>query len=252
MFKNFAQLFKAIVLIDRKWKGVILAASIGACIIPATGASAAGCEPGPKEVTFFQHVKYKGICSVLGVGEYPNSKALNMRNDSISSIKVGSRATVTVCKHSAKGRVTNRFFSDPQKCQTFKESRAYLSITRIGNDSISSAAILPKFGGYTGTTNGACKPSPGQEAVAVYQHPNYQGACRLLTIGTYNNSKEMQFKNDSVSSIEFGQSSNVEIVVYQHSNRNGRLELIRENTSNLSKSQIGDNSISSILVRRKK
>lgn len=252
MFKNLTQLVKAIALVDRKWIGIFSAALIGACTIPTTGASAAGCEPGPKEVSFFEHADYKGACSVLGVGQYPNSKAMRIKNDSTSSIKIGSRVTVTVCKHATKGTVTNKFFSNPQKCQTIKSSYGALKYKRIGNDSISSAMIIPKFGGYTGTTNGACKPSPGQEAVAVYQHPNYKGSCRLLTVGDYNNSKEMRFKNDSISSIEFGNPSNVFIDVYQHANRDGRGEGVRESTSNLQLSQVGDNAISSVYVQRKK
>lgn len=251
MFKIFAQLVKAIALTHRKRIGVILAVLIGACTISVTSASAAGCEPGPKEVSFFQHSYFKGNCSVLSVGQYPNSKSMRVKNDSISSIKVGSQVNVTVCKHATKGNVTNKFFSDPQKCQTLKKSVQRLKSYRIGNDNISSAMIIPKFGGYTGTTNGACKPSPGQEAVAVYQHPNYKGSCRLLTIGTYNNSKEMRIKNDSISSIEFGQSSNVKIYVYQHSNSSGRAEEINKSTSNLINNEIGDNAISSVIVRRK-
>lgn len=251
MLKNFAQLAKATVHIHRKRIGVISAVLIGACTMFSTEASAAGCEPGPKEVTFFQHPNYKGACSVLGVGRYPNSKAMRIRNDTISSFKVGSQVTVTVCKHATKGNVTNSFFSDPQKCQTHENSDGFIKYNRVGDNSISSAMITPKFGGYTGNTNGACKPSPGQEAVAVYQHPNYKGSCRLLTIGTYNNSKEMQFKNDSISSIEFGISSNVSIAVFQHSNRGGRVMTFSKNMSNLNNSAVGDNAISSARVYRK-
>ncbi|MFK5977364.1 MAG: beta/gamma crystallin-related protein [Rhizobiaceae bacterium] len=251
MFICFAQLFKAIVLIDRKRIGVISIILIGACTIPVTNASAAGCEPGPKEVSFFQHPNYEGACSVLGVGKYPNSKAMRIKNDTISSFKVGSQVTVTVCKHATKGTVTNRFFSDPQKCQTHKKSNGFIKYNRVGDNSISSAMVLPRFGGYTGTTNGACKPSPGQEAVAVYQHPNYKGRCQLLTLGTYNNARAMRFKNDSISSIEFSTPSNVEIYANQHNNQQGRGMTLHESMSNLKNSSVGDNAISSVTVRRK-
>ena len=253
MFNNITELAEDVVLNSKKRIGVVLIALVGAGIFSATSASAAGCEPGPKEVTFYEHSYYKGTCSVLGVGKYPNSKTMRVRNDSISSIKLGSRVTVTVCKHAAKGRVTNKFFSrNPQKCETYKRSDPYLKDNRVGNDTISSAIILPIFGGYAGNTNGACKPRSGQEAVAVYQNPNYTGSCRLLTLGTYNNSKEMRIKNDSISSIEFGSLSNVEILVYQHSKRRGRVMRLRKSISNLKNSKIGDNSISSVSVTRKK
>jgi len=219
----------------------------------ATGANAAGCEPGPKQVSFFQHNDYKGACSVLGIGQYPNSRAMGVKNDSISSIKIGSQVTVTVCKHSNTNLTSNDFFkNNPQKCQTLKSSYGALKYKRIGNDSISSAEIVPVFGGYSPPTNGACKPAPNQAAVAVYQHPDYKGSCRLLSLGRYNNSREMNFKNDSISSIEFGNFPKVEIWVFQDNNRNGRVEGFRESVSNLYKSNVGDNAISSIDVLRKK
>jgi hypothetical protein len=233
---------------DRKLLGVISAILFGACVLPTTGASAAGCNPGPKEVSFFKNSNYKGACSVLAIGEYPNSKAMRLGNDSISSIKVGSRVTVTVCKHSTSNLTSTDFFrKNPQKCQTFKKSINSFKNQRIGNDSISSAWIFKPIIGYN-PTQGACKPAPNQAAVAVYQHPNYKGNCSILSLGDYRNSKEMKFKNDSISSIEFGRNSKAYIKVCQHSNLQGRCENITASVSSLNNSKVGDNQITSIRI----
>jgi len=213
----------------------------------STGTSTGICEPGPRQVAFFQHTNYKGVCSVLPVGKYENSKAMRMRNDTISSIKVGRQVNVTVCVHA-----TDKFFTSSlfQGCQTFKNSIRSFKNQRIGNDSISSALIFKPIIGYN-PAKGRCKPSDGQEAVAVYQDANYKGFCRLLNLGDYRNSKEMNFKNDSISSIEFGRNSKAYITVCNNSNLQGRCENITASLSSLHNSQVGDNQITSIRVRRR-
>jgi len=237
---------------DRKRFGVIPAILLGAWVVLATGTNAAACEPGANEVSFFQDTNYKGPCSVLGIGKYTTSTAMRVRNDSISSIKVGRAVNVTVCKHATYNVPKNMIFnkSNPQKCQTFKKSISNFKNQRIGNDSISSATIFrPKTG--KSSTNGACKPEPNQAAVAVYQHPDYKGNCRVLSLGSYRNSKEMNFKNDSISSIEFGESSKARINICQHSNFKGRCEIITKSISSLKSSRVGNDQITSISVGRR-
>ncbi len=228
---------------------------------PSTNASTAICEPGPLEVAFFQHKSYKGKCSVLPIGMYGNSRALRMRNDSISSIKIGSRVNVTVCKHAANSVASASFFKkNPQRCQTFKGTDAAddrviepwnLEFKRIGNDSISSAWIFRPTT-ENKPTQGACKPAPNTAEVAVYQFANYKGNCRILSLGDYRNPNEMRFKNDSISSIEFGDFSKATINIYQHSGFRGRREnKLVASLPQLRTSQVGDNQISSIRVKRK-
>jgi hypothetical protein len=52
----------------------------------------AACEPGPGQVAFYEHPNYTGPCVVLDVGRYENPAAIGIRNDSISSAKLGSGA----------------------------------------------------------------------------------------------------------------------------------------------------------------
>lgn len=209
-----------------------------------------GCSsPGPNKVAVFQHSNYRGICSILPIDTYVTSKHLRMPNDSISSIIVGRNVQVSVCNHIAQGRVVSVLnFEDPMACQTFTGSKQILSNTRIGNDTISSAEVKLKVATIN-PRNTACAPQRGQ--VAIYQHTNFKGNCKILGVGTYENSKRMNFKNDSVSSIELSPNSTVAVVVCQHSNFKGRCETIGTSDAKLSDNQIGNDSISSMKVIRK-
>ena len=214
-------------------------------------AYAAGCDPNDDEVAFFQHGNYGGACSVLGIGTYMNSEKMRMKNDSVSSFVVGKNVQVMVCNHASNVIKGTGWFSDPHKCQTFKSSMKSLSDSRVGNDTISSAKIVLKQTGGDVHAAGPCYPGDNSDAVAVYQHPNFGGDCRTMRIGTYENSKVMNFKNDSISSIEFGQNSRVKITVCQDSNFKGRCEEFRGTDINLYDNRIGDNSITSIKVVRR-
>jgi hypothetical protein len=216
-----------------------------------SSALAAGCNPNDKEVAFFQHGKYGGGCSVLGIGTYINSSQMRMKNDSISSFIVGKDVQVKVCNHASNVIVGSGWFSDPHKCQTFKSSMKSLKDTRVGNDSISSAMIVLDQKGYNKWAPGPCYPGDNSESVTVYQHKMFGGDCRVLRIGTYENSKVMKFKNDSISSIEFGENSRVKIMICQHGNFKGRCEELKETDTNLYDNKVGDNSITSIKVIRR-
>jgi len=93
------------------------------------------CTPGPKQVAFFKDSDYRGACSVLGVGSYPHSSNMGVKNDSISSIKVGSQVEVMACQDS-----NMRGY-----CEPITKSIRYLSVKgkRNLNDKISSAIVSP-------------------------------------------------------------------------------------------------------------
>ena len=111
-------------------------------------------------------------------------------------------------------------------CQTFTESVATFRGTRITNDAISGAIVEPNVKEEIKIA-GACNPGDRTDAVAVYQYPDLAGDCRILSIGTYSNSKQMNFKNDTVSSIEFGRNSKIHISVCTHSEFGGPCETLR-------------------------
>lgn len=216
----------------------------------ASNAANAACTPNADEVAVYQHSNYRGICSVLQMGDYNNSTQLRMKNDSVSSIRVGENAQIKACRHARTNTVTGglRWFDDPQSCQTFARDVVNLNDTRLGNDTISSASVTPRPLGFL-TPAGACKPGP--DGVAVYQFKNLKGNCRILPVGSYRNSAQTNFKNDSISSIQIDPASNVHAFLCQHKNYGGRCETIVRTDTDLSDNQVGDNSITSVKVIRK-
>jgi hypothetical protein len=68
------------------------------------------CRPNDNQVAVFEHVDYKGACSVLGVGNYNNSSQIGVANDTISSVLVGRNVAIVGYKNT-NFRSTN-FYSD--------------------------------------------------------------------------------------------------------------------------------------------
>ncbi|MFH1343531.1 MAG: hypothetical protein ABIL01_20355, partial [Pseudomonadota bacterium] len=64
--------------------------------MPSNSANAA-CAPNADEVAVYQHSTYSGICSVLQMGDYNTSAQIRMKNDSVSSIRVGENAQIKAC-----------------------------------------------------------------------------------------------------------------------------------------------------------
>lgn len=227
-----------------------------------TQAHAAGCEPGRNEVTLFQHGKYKGACSVLGIGDYPNAKAMRFKNDSVSSIKVGANAEIFVMSDAKTPR--NKKFVDYLKkltisgnfsrafvAERFRQSQPSLKGTRIGNDSISWVTVraIPAQESYR---RGECYPGDNSNSIAIYRHPDFKGDCRILSLGTYSNSRQMNIKNDSASSIEIGRGSKVYVKIYSGGNFKGRTETLTSSSPSLGIGAVGDNALTSIKVLRNK
>ncbi len=215
------------------------------------GEASAACNPGPDEVALYQFKNFGGICSTLPIGDYANSKKLAMPNDSVSSIRLGGNVQITACKHAITNQVTGGlgWFDDPQSCQTFKNSNKDLKRTRLGDNTISSVSIKAKGESSFLDPGGAC--NPGKREVAIYQFKNLKGNCRILGVGSYPSSKQMNFKNDSVSSVQLAQGSEVYINICQHKNFGGRCEQLRSTDIDLSDNQIGDNKATSAMVKRR-
>jgi hypothetical protein len=239
------------------------AAAMILMLVAASGtqAYAAGCEPNSNEVTLFQHTEYRGACSVLAIGEYPNPAAMRFANDSVSSIKVGANVEILAMNNvkSPKGRKfvdyfikgpASTTFREGLRIERFRQSQRKLSGTRIGNDSISWVIVQRRETGQI-TARGDCYPGDNSQSIALYQHPDFKGNCRILTVGTYRNSKEMNFKNDSASSVEFGRDSRVYVELFTDSNFKGRKLTLTESTLDLRPSAIGDNKLTSVKVTRR-
>ncbi len=206
-----------------------------------------GCFPKANQVSVFQHSNFRGICSILPIDEYASSKHIRMADNSISSIRVGKNVQIEVCENYEK-RLSGGISGGPQLCQIFTRSIRNLKNTRIGNDVISYAEVKLK-GSTLNPNKTACAPKKDQ--VTIYQHANFKGNCRILGVGSYENSNRMNFKNDSVSSIEFAPDSRVVAKLCQHSNFKGRCELLSTSDAKLKNNQIGNDAVSSMRIIRK-
>jgi hypothetical protein len=229
------------------------------------------CPSSPSTATLYKHSNYKGPCVSLPIGEYIDSDAMQVDNDSVSSLKVGREVALLVCKHSwrgdtgiyrygqVEGLLWSQHFKQPylteeeatlknmmkrNKCEFFTDNRKSLKGTRIGNDKISAAFVMRREAPESGGEFTLCKPNANQ--IAVYEHDNYHGNCRILNRGSYANSKQLNMKNDSISSIDVG--SNVQAIACEHGNFRGRCQTITHSIKDLKHSNVGGDAITSIKV----
>lgn len=235
----------------------------------AAFASSDGCVLLPDSVVLYKHDSHKGPCIRLGIGSYVDSDQMRMDNDSVTSIQVGRDVKLLACKHSWRGDTgfklslkskigpldahsyegRQQIFQDMlsrNNCQIFTSSIGHLKHSRIGNDSISAVVVIERHPPVVRKTDTAC--FPGADRVAIYQHRDFTGRCRILDVGSYESSKRMNFKNDSISSIQVGE--NVAAHVCQNSNFGGRCETFREDVPSLKHSNVGEDKITSIRIKR--
>lgn len=203
---------------------IVLASSF---LFPAE--ALAQCEPGPHEVAFFQHANFEGKCKVLGLKDYKNSSDLGIKNDSISSVKVGAEVQAFVCKDS--------FYRG--ECEVLNKNHKTLRNNVVKGDTISSAKIQLR--------NGSASCTPGRNQVAFYQHTNYKGACQVRGLGRYENSLKIGLKNDTISSVKLG--TNSQAVLCRDSNFQGHCIVLKENRPTLKSWHVGNDETSSAKVQ---
>jgi hypothetical protein len=78
-------------------------------IAPTKGTSVR-CKPNAYQIAVYEHANYKGACAVLGVGNYRNSNAIGVVNDTISSVLVGKN--VAIVDYKDTGFVSVNIYSD--------------------------------------------------------------------------------------------------------------------------------------------
>jgi hypothetical protein len=89
------------------------------------------CNPGPLQVALYMDANFGGTCRLLPVGDYPTATSTGLPNDSVSSIRVGAGAQVTVCHDEYYGGT----------CVLLTGSTSYLGNTAVGNDQLTSAKV---------------------------------------------------------------------------------------------------------------
>ncbi|MGZ5444806.1 MAG: hypothetical protein ACXW5U_14555 [Thermoanaerobaculia bacterium] len=207
--------------------GLAVAVIVG--VVSAFGALAQVCDPGPGVIALFKDSNYSGRCRFAGPGNYASFNAIEMDNDSISSIRIGAGMQAMLCEHTNYGGT----------CQTFTAHKASFSGTPIGHDRTSSFKV-----GRAGVPFG-CTPSATQ--IAIFQHKNFGGGCAVVDFGHYTHKDRLGITNDEVSSVQVG--SGAEVLLCEDSNYLGDCELYTAARADLSGTRIGGDRLSSMYVR---
>jgi hypothetical protein len=89
------------------------------------------CDPGPLRVAFYVDSNFAGDCKILPIGDYPTATSTGLPNDSVSSIRVGPGAQVTVCVDEYYGG----------NCAVVTSNVSDMHATTVGNDQLTSAKV---------------------------------------------------------------------------------------------------------------
>jgi hypothetical protein len=189
------------------------------------------CTPGALQASFFADSNFSGLCVTRRLGNYPNSIAVGLPNDSISSIRIGTNAQAFVCRDDYYGG----------RCQIVTGDIADLSNQPVGNDQISSLKVQTRGA----ATN--CPPNPNQASFFV--DANFSGPCVTLDIANYLNSRAIGLPNDSISSIRVG--SAVQVFVCHDDHYGGLCQTVVSNIAYMSDQPVGNDQISSLKVQRR-
>jgi len=90
------------------------------------------CAPAAGQVALFVYPNFGGQCVVKGLGLYPTRASLGLPPQSISSVRVSSGVTLTLCQGES--------FTPP--CSIFKTDQPDLAVTAVGSNLVSSAMVI--------------------------------------------------------------------------------------------------------------
>lgn len=119
----------------------ILAASalfLSGFIVPSQSSH---CIPNAYQVALFVHADYQGQCIVKGLGQHRTSDRIGLPNDSISSIRVGSKVWAALFADNNYKCNIQGLFSPRPICETFFQDDANLSDNIIRGDTVSSVIV---------------------------------------------------------------------------------------------------------------
>ena len=89
------------------------------------------CEPGPLQIALYVDAQFAGACKILPIGDYPTATSTGLPNDSVSSIRIGPGAQVTVCVDEYYGG----------NCSVVTSDAPNMDATTVGNDHLTSAKV---------------------------------------------------------------------------------------------------------------
>jgi hypothetical protein len=186
------------------------------------------CVPAANQVSFFTNANFLGNCVVKILGEYPNSGAIGLPNDSISSIRVGSSAQAVICKD-------NNFGGD---CILITQDVSFLNNNQVGNDQVSSAKVQQR---------GATACPPGNFQVSFFTDADFLGSCVVKGVGAYASAGAIGLPNDTISSVRIG--PNAQAVICKDNDFKADCILLTGDVQFLTGDRVGNDAVSSAKVQ---
>ena len=187
------------------------------------------CTPGALQASLFFDSNFSGPCVTRRLGDYPNSIAVGLPNDSISSIRIGTNAQAFVCRDDYYGG----------RCQIVTGDIADLFNQPVGNDQISSLKVQRR--------GPATSRVPGANQASFFVGVKFAGQCVSLGFGDYSIYPLFGLPNDSISCIRV--ASNAQAFVCPDECFGSQRQLITGHVVDLSPQPIGNEQISSLNVR---
>lgn len=159
-----------------------------------------GCarSPFPLEVIVYEDPSFTGKCAILQPGFYPRDWQLMVKNDSISSIKVGQLVRARAFKNAEFGG----------SFTIYGASSTVPRLTSDWNDAISSMRV------ELASRHVNCD-DVGEGEIGLYESENFGGDCVVLPgdgSDSFATAAQMGIENDSISSI--WNNSSKELVGY--------------------------------------
>ena len=185
--------------------------------------------PSSGQIGIYENDNYCGNYKILGLGEYPNPGSMGFSNDSASSIKVGDNTKAILCKDD----------NYSGGCEDFISNDPSLGDNSIGDNQVSSVKVQ---------SNNTCNSQmPNDDQIILYEHGNYDGVCKILSIGEYPDPGAMGFANDTASSIKVGNS--VKAILFVDANYSGGFSEFLGDDPDFGDDTIGHDRTSSVKVQ---
>ncbi|MGA2636248.1 hypothetical protein [Methylocella sp.] len=89
------------------------------------------CPPQQGQASFYVNAEFVGPCVIKPIGDYANSDAIGLPNDSISSVRVGPGVEAVLCKD-------NDFNGG---CIVVTQDNGFINTKTVGNDQTSSVKV---------------------------------------------------------------------------------------------------------------
>lgn len=184
------------------------------------------CIPGDDQASFFTNANFLGDCVVKTIGDYANSSAIGLPNDSISSVRLGQNTQVILC-------TDNAFEGD---CIARTANTTFLEGDRVPDGHVSSVKVQRL---------NASECQPGANQASFFEHADFLGYCVVREVGQYANSGALGLQG--LSSFRVG--ANVQVILCNGEDYKGDCVLRTGNERFLNDERVGNDSVTSAKIQ---